>query len=84
MPSALESFRARRGLTLQAMADAMGIRSRGQLSSIEAGERPAGLRLSLQIHQFTDGEVPAHELVTPEDRVLLKFFAESCARTAAA
>jgi len=70
----LAAFRKSRDLTLDAFAAAVGIKSKGYISRIESGLDPAGLRLAIRIQRFSEGAVPAIDLVTPEDRELLEYF----------
>lgn len=58
------THRASLGLSLEQCAVALGLSpsSKGWLSEIENGKRPASLRLALRIERWSDGKVPAGSL----------------------
>lgn len=58
------SYRAGLGLTLSEMAEALGLKpsSKGWLSEIENGVKPASIRLALRIERHSSGKVPAASL----------------------
>lgn len=58
----LESYRKSLGLTQAAFAKALGLRSKGSISMIESGARPASFRLALKIQNFSEGAVSASTL----------------------
>ena len=67
----LAELRKLRGWSQQQLADELGIRSKGHVSNIESGAETAGLRLALQIEAWSNGEVPAASLLSPDDADLL-------------
>lgn len=58
----LKQWRAANGITLSAAIDMFGMNSKGYLSDIENGKRPAPLALALEIERVTGGAVPAATL----------------------
>lgn len=71
MPQSFAAFRQKRGLSQEQVAHELGLKSKGTVSDIENGRRYAGLRLALQIEQWSGGEVSAATLIDTEDRRLL-------------
>lgn len=67
----LEEYRKSVGLTQAELAARLGLRSKGSIWMIESGHRPASIRVALQIQTWSNGVVPAAELVSAEDRLLL-------------
>ena len=67
----LESFRREKGWSQQQLAAALGLRSKGSISFIESGLRPAGLLVALRIQRLSAGRVLAVDLVAGEERELL-------------
>lgn len=60
----LASFRKSRGLSQEQCASELGLArsSKGWISEIENGERPASLRLALKIETWSSGRVKAATL----------------------
>lgn len=60
----LAQYRADRGISLEECATQLGLsaRSKGWISEIERGGRPASLRLALKIEQWSGGAVKAASL----------------------
>jgi transcriptional regulator with XRE-family HTH domain len=67
----LSAYRKLRGLSLEQVALELGLRSKGYFSRIESGAISTPLRLALQIEEWSNGQVPAAGLVSPEDAALL-------------
>ena len=59
----LESYRKSKGLTQSALAEALGLRSKGYISQLERGVEACSLALALRIEKWSGGEVTAAELV---------------------
>jgi transcriptional regulator with XRE-family HTH domain len=68
----LVSFRKLRELTQARLAAELGMRSKGSISMIENGERYATLDQALRIERYSEGAVPAADLVDPAKAHLLK------------
>jgi DNA-binding XRE family transcriptional regulator len=58
----LESFRKSRDLSQADLAKALGLRSKGYISSIERGTFPCPLKVALDIERYTGGLVTAASL----------------------
>lgn len=60
----LATYRKRRGLSQEQCATELGLSpsSKGWISEIESGARPASLRLALKIQNWSSGEVLAAAL----------------------
>lgn len=60
----LAQYRAERGLSLEQCAVELGLSptSKGWISEIERGDRPASLRLALRIERWSSGAVKAASL----------------------
>lgn len=60
----LATYRAERGLSLEQCALELGLSatSKGWISEIEGGKRPASLRLALRIEKWSRGAVKATSL----------------------
>lgn len=80
----LKAFRETRGLSQEAAASELGLRSKGYISSIESGTWPCPLKLALQIEQWSGGVVPAEQLLEGDDLDLLKATKERGAQPAEA
>lgn len=63
----LASFRKSLGLSQEECARALGLSSKGHISDIENGVRPASLRLALKIEKWSGGKVEAAGL-SPDAR----------------
>lgn len=68
----LKAYRESIGLTQAETAAALGLRSKGYVSSLETGAKGAGLKLALRIEQWSGGRVSAATIIKPEDASLLK------------
>lgn len=55
----LATYRKSLGLSQEACAAALGLRSKSYISDIEAGNRPASLKLALKIERWSGGAVKA-------------------------
>lgn len=62
----------RRGLSQDACAAELGLRSKSYISGLESGALTAPLQLALRIEDWSEGEVPATGLVSEKDAELLK------------
>lgn len=71
----LGKYREARGLTLDAVGAAVGVRSKGYLSRLEGGREHASIRLALRIQDWSGGAVRAESLVSSEDAALLQRYA---------
>ncbi|MBO9710695.1 MAG: helix-turn-helix transcriptional regulator [Caulobacter sp.] len=71
----LAEYRKSLGQTQKQVATALGLKSKGLISMIEAGVRPASLRLALKIERWSQGKVPASE-ISAEAKALLDHPAE--------
>ena len=60
----LATYRADRGISLEQCAVELGLSatSKGWISEIERGERPASIRLALRIEKWSSGAVKAASL----------------------
>lgn len=58
----LAAYRKSLGLTQEQVAAALGLRSKGSISMIEAGLRPASLRVALKIERWSAGKVRASDI----------------------
>ncbi len=67
----LASFRASRGLTQLECARELGLAAKSYISAVESGAIRAPLRMALQIEAWSEGQVPADQLVDDDDRQLL-------------
>ena len=76
-----KSYRESRGLSQQDVATALGLKSKGQISSLESGTWDFTLRLALEVEVWSGGEVTALSLLKGADRELLR---RAIAREAAA
>ena len=70
-PMDLKAFRDSRGLSQQAAATELGLKSKSYLSMLEAGVVRATLRAALRIETWSGGTVRAVDLLNPEDAQLL-------------
>ena len=68
----LKSFRESRGLSLEQLAIALGLNSKGYLSEIEGGRKLVPIRLALQIEAWSDGALRATWLLNEADAALLE------------
>ena len=68
----LGAYRRSRGTTLEQLAEVLDLRpgSAGHLSRIENGSE-ATIPLALKIEAWSNGEVPAASLLSPDDAELL-------------
>ena len=69
--NALVTYRKSRGLTQEQAAKELGLSSKGYFCALERFEAPWPLRLALQVEAWSEGQVPADQLVDDEDRQLL-------------
>jgi transcriptional regulator with XRE-family HTH domain len=69
MITPLRSVRVRRGLTLQAVADAVGFDT-GNLSRMEQGKQPASRDMAERLAAYFNYEVTELQLIYPERYVL--------------
>jgi transcriptional regulator with XRE-family HTH domain len=58
----LADFRSSLGLSQEECAKALGLRSKGHISSIENGARPASLKLAMKIERWSGGLVKAESI----------------------
>lgn len=58
----LEAFRKSRGLTQAELAQALGLRSKGTISMVESGLRPASADLAIKIERYSGGLLKAVDL----------------------
>ena len=79
----LAQARLRRGLTQAALAEELGLSSKGSVSAIETGAEPPSLELALRIQQWSGGEVLAADL-RPDLAHLIPAGAQPTAAKAAA
>lgn len=63
----LADFRKSLGLSQEECAKALGLQSKGHISDVENGVKPASLRLALKIEKWSAGRVAA-ETLSPEAR----------------
>jgi transcriptional regulator with XRE-family HTH domain len=68
----LESYRSRNGCSLEAVAAAIGLTSKGYLSRLERGSTPWPLELALRVEEWSAGEVRAVDLLEPAKAALLE------------
>jgi transcriptional regulator with XRE-family HTH domain len=76
----LRAFRESRGLSQQDVADAIGLASKGHISTLETGASRVGLRTALRIETWSGGEVRAIDLLADEDAQLLRAAIDNAAR----
>jgi DNA-binding XRE family transcriptional regulator len=55
-------YREECGLSQEACASALGLRSKSYISEIETGAKPASLRLALKIERWSGGRVSASSI----------------------
>lgn len=58
----LAKYRSDRGLSQEDLAKALGLKSKGYISDIEAGKRRASPRLAVRIEKWSEGHVSAERL----------------------
>jgi len=58
----LATLRKQRNLSQEELAAELGIRSKGRISDIENGNRPASLRVALLIEAWSGGAIKAETL----------------------
>ena len=58
----LKAYREARGLSQEACASALGLRSKSYISEIETGARSASLHVALRIERWSEGKVLATSL----------------------
>ena len=58
----IQSLRKELGLSLEAFAAAIGLKSRGQVSDLEAGNRSPSVPVALAIERLSGGRIPADSL----------------------
>ncbi len=68
----LRSFRESRGLTLERVAEELGLNSKGYLSALETGSAAFGFKLALHFVALSCVEVRAVELLAADDAQLLR------------
>lgn len=64
------------GLSLDAFAARIGLKSRGQMSSLESGARKPSVRVALEIERLSSGRIKAAEL-NPDIALIERFRAEA-------
>lgn len=67
----VESFRKSRDWTQERLAAALGVESKGYISSLENGSKPWPMELALKMQLVSDGAVPARSLLPKDKRDLL-------------
>jgi len=65
-------YRKSRGLSQARASAELGLASTGYFSRLESGRAPMPLKLALRIEQWSDGQVPATELLHGEELELLQ------------
>ena len=68
----LRTFRESKGLTLDNVASALGLASRGYMSALETGSADWPIKLALEVEVWSRGAVRATELVNASDALLLQ------------
>lgn len=58
----IRSLRKDRGLSLEAFAAELGLKSRGQAHEIETGNRSPSVAVALAIEKLSEGRIPAETL----------------------
>jgi transcriptional regulator with XRE-family HTH domain len=58
----IQSLRKELGLSLEAFAAAIGLKSKGQVSDLEAGNRAPSVPVALAIERLSDGRISAADL----------------------
>lgn len=58
----LKTYREGRGLSQEACAAELGLRSKSYICEIETGAKPASLKLALKIERWSEGQIPAATL----------------------
>lgn len=58
----LRTYREQRGLSQEACATALGLKSKSYISEIETGAKPASLHLALKIERWSGGHVKASSI----------------------
>jgi transcriptional regulator with XRE-family HTH domain len=58
----IASLRTELGLSMEAFAAALGLKSRGQAHDLEAGKRRPSVRVALEIERLSDGRLRAADL----------------------
>ena len=58
----IRSLRKDRGLSLEAFAAEIGLKSRGQAHEIETGNRSPSVAVALAIEKLSEGRIPAETL----------------------
>lgn len=70
-PMDLKAFRESRGLSQQATATQLGLKSKSYLSMLETGAAAATFAVALRIEAWSEGQVPAVGLLRSADADLL-------------
>ncbi|WP_409514445.1 helix-turn-helix domain-containing protein [Brevundimonas sp.] len=73
----IQSLRQELGLSLGAFAAQLGLKSRGQASSLESGARKPSIRVALEIERLAGGRIKAADL--NPDIALIERFREEAA-----
>lgn len=72
----IQSLRQELGLSLGAFAARLGLKSRGQASSLESGARKPSVRVALEIERLSGGRISAADL-NPDIALIERFRAEA-------
>jgi transcriptional regulator with XRE-family HTH domain len=72
----LDSFREAQRKTLLTAAQDLGLDPKGYLGLLDTGETASAIRLAMQVDALSGGQLPAEQLLEPEDAELLRRYVE--------